>query len=73
MKFKVADQKFWKNKKVFLTGHSSFKGTWLKLWLEYMGAKVDGYSINYPSYPRALYKIIYKKKLIGKIFLIFNT
>ena len=63
MKFKVANQKFWKNKRVFLTGHSSFKGTWLKLWLEYMGAKVDGYSINYPSYPRALYKIIYKKKI----------
>ena len=63
MKLKVADQKFWKNKKIFLTGHSSFKGTWLKLWLEYMGAKVDGYSINYPSYPRALYKIIYNKKI----------
>ena len=60
---KLADRKFWKNKKVFLTGHTSFKGTWLKLWLEYMGAHVDGYSINYPSYPRSFYKTIYKKKI----------
>lgn len=72
MKLKVADQKFWKNKKIFLTGHSSFKGSWLKLWLEYMGAEVDGYSINYPSYPRTLYKLIYKKKIKSENILNFK-
>lgn len=36
---------FWKNKKVFLTGHTGFKGGWLSLWLTSMGAKVTGYSL----------------------------
>ena len=54
---------FWKNKKVFITGHTSFKGTWLKIWLEKLGAKVIGYSIDYPSYPVSLYKLVYKKKI----------
>ncbi|MDF9844976.1 CDP-glucose 4,6-dehydratase [Paenibacillus sp. PastF-1] len=35
---------FWKNKKVFLTGHTGFKGTWLSIWLHQLGAKVTGYS-----------------------------
>ena len=60
---KLPNDKFWKNKKIFLTGHTSFKGTWLKIWLEMMGAKVKGYSIDYPSYPVSLYKLIYKKKI----------
>ena len=37
---------FWKNKNVFITGHTGFKGGWLSLWLKMMGAKVCGYSIN---------------------------
>jgi CDP-glucose 4,6-dehydratase len=37
---------FWKNKKVFLTGHTGFKGSWLSLWLCSMGANVTGYSIG---------------------------
>ena len=36
---------FWENKKVFLTGHSGFKGSWLSLWLQSMGANVKGYSL----------------------------
>ncbi len=64
MKFKLPDKKFWKNKKVFLTGHTSFKGSWLKLWLENLGAKVYGYSIDYPSEPISLYKLLFKKKII---------
>jgi CDP-glucose 4,6-dehydratase len=59
----LPNKKFWKNKRVFLTGHTSFKGTWLKLWLENLGAKVRGYSIDYPSYPTSLYKLINKKKI----------
>ena len=54
---------FWKNKKIFITGHTSFKGSWLKLWLETMGAKVTGYSIDYPSSPTSLSKILFKDKL----------
>ena len=36
---------FWQNKKVFLTGHTGFKGGWLALWLSSMGAKVTGYAL----------------------------
>lgn len=39
------DKDFWKNKKVFLTGHTGFKGSWLSLWLHKMGARVIGYSL----------------------------
>ena len=59
----LPNNKFWKNKRVFLTGHTSFKGTWLKMWLENLGALVQGYSVDYPSYPNSLYKVIYKKKI----------
>ena len=37
--------KIYRNKKVFLTGHSGFKGSWLGLWLHSLGAKVYGYSL----------------------------
>ena len=37
---------FWKNKKVFLTGHTGFKGSWMSLWLQSMGAIVKGYSLE---------------------------
>ena len=35
----------YKNKKVFLTGHTGFKGSWLALWLTKLGAEVCGYSL----------------------------
>lgn len=36
---------FWKNKRVFLTGHTGFKGSWISLWLQAMGAKVTGFAL----------------------------
>ena len=39
-------QKFWKNKKVFLTGHTGFKGSWFCIFLNLLGAKVTGYSLR---------------------------
>jgi CDP-glucose 4,6-dehydratase len=42
---------FWKGKKVFVTGHTGFKGSWLSLWLQYMGAVVKGYALSPPSQP----------------------
>jgi len=36
---------FWHNKRVFLTGHTGFKGSWLTLWLNELGAKVRGYAL----------------------------
>ena len=36
----------YKGKKVFLTGHTGFKGSWLTLWLKSLGAEVLGYSLE---------------------------
>ena len=40
------DPSFWGGKRVFLTGHTGFKGGWLSLWLTSMGAKVAGYALT---------------------------
>tara|TARA_B100000780_G_scaffold102603_1_gene71767 strand:- start:5006 stop:6079 length:1074 start_codon:yes stop_codon:yes gene_type:complete len=37
---------FWKNKNVFITGHTGFKGTWLSLFLNLQGAHIFGYSLK---------------------------
>ena len=42
---------FWNGKKVFLTGHTGFKGSWLSLWLQSLGAQVTGYSLDPPTTP----------------------
>lgn len=42
---------FWQGKCVFLTGHTGFKGGWLSLWLQSMGAQVHGYALNPPTEP----------------------
>lgn len=39
------DPTFWSGKRVFVTGHTGFKGGWLSLWLSSMGAKVTGYAL----------------------------
>jgi CDP-glucose 4,6-dehydratase len=39
------DAAFWAGRRVFLTGHTGFKGGWLALWLESLGAKVSGYAL----------------------------
>ena len=42
---------FWKNKRVFITGHTGFKGSWLTLILNNLGAKIVGYSLDPISKP----------------------
>ena len=42
---------FWQGKRVFLTGHTGFKGSWLSLWLQSLGAEVTGYALNPPTIP----------------------
>jgi CDP-glucose 4,6-dehydratase len=41
----LVNPSFWNGKRVFLTGHTGFKGGWLSLWLTSMGAKVTGYAL----------------------------
>lgn len=43
---RTVNRTFWKGKRVFLTGHTGFKGSWLSLWLEDMGAVVKGFSLD---------------------------
>ncbi len=49
-------QQTFRGKKVFLTGHTGFKGAWLSLWLSKLGAQVTGYSLDPPSTP-SLYEV----------------
>ncbi len=42
---------FWRDRRVFLTGHTGFKGSWLSLWLQSLGATVRGYSLPPPTTP----------------------
>ena len=51
------DPVFWKDKKVFLTGHTGFKGSWLSLWLSSMGAKVTGYALA-PNTTPSLFNVL---------------
>lgn len=45
------DRLFWNNKKVLITGHTGFKGSWLSLWLQSAGSNVIGYSLPPPTDP----------------------
>jgi CDP-glucose 4,6-dehydratase len=45
------NREFWFGKRVFLTGHTGFKGGWLALWLADMGAQVHGYALTPPTEP----------------------
>jgi CDP-glucose 4,6-dehydratase len=47
---------FWQGKRVLLTGHTGFKGSWLSLWLQSMGAQVTGYALA-PSTNPSLFQI----------------
>ncbi len=42
---------FWNGRKVFITGHTGFKGSWLSLWLQRLSAQVVGYSLPAPTDP----------------------
>jgi CDP-glucose 4,6-dehydratase len=61
---------FWGGKKVFLTGHTGFKGSWLSLWLQQLGAEVTGYALPPPTNP-SLFEVAHvaqgMKSIIGDI------
>ena len=47
----VTRSEFWSGKRVLVTGHTGFKGGWLALWLQRLGAQVMGYSLPAPTQP----------------------
>jgi CDP-glucose 4,6-dehydratase len=51
----VITPSFWDKRKVLLTGHTGFKGSWLSLWLKQLGAEVTGYALDPPTDPAIYY------------------
>ena len=47
----MPNRSFWNGRRVFLTGHTGFKGSWLSLWLSALGADVTGYALDPPTEP----------------------
>lgn len=45
------NSEFWVNRRVFVTGHTGFKGSWLCLWLQQLGAQVTGFALPPPTNP----------------------
>ena len=58
----MIDQAFWQGKRVFLTGHTGFKGSWLSLWLASLGAEVKGYALSPPTSPS-----LFDEAKVGKL------
>lgn len=54
----------YKNKKVFITGHTGFKGAWLALWLKELGAEVTGYALP-PYYENSLFDLLDLKSKVN--------
>jgi CDP-glucose 4,6-dehydratase len=52
----AVDPAFWRGRRVLLTGHTGFKGSWLALWLQTLGAQVTGFSLDVPTEP-SLYEL----------------
>ena len=62
-------KKFYKNKRVFVSGHTGFKGTWLCLILNYLGANVIGYSLKQTPYDNFyFYKALNLEKKIKSYY-----
>ena len=59
---------FWKNKKVIVTGHTGFKGSWLSLWLIHLGAEVKGISLEPHTQPN-LFNILNLNKSLDNVIL----
>ena len=61
----LINKKFWDKKKVFVTGHTGFKGSWLCIILDHLGAEVTGYSLT-PSTKPNLFNLANVGKIIKK-------
>lgn len=63
----MIDASFWRGKRVFLTGHSGFKGSWLSIWLIELGAEVWGYALDPPTEPSLFDKAGLAKRMHSTI------
>jgi CDP-glucose 4,6-dehydratase len=58
---------FWKRKRVLITGNTGFKGAWLSLWLDRLGADVHGYSLSVPTEP-SLFRLCHLSETVPTTF-----
>lgn len=63
----MIDPAFWKGRRVLLTGHSGFKGSWLALWLAQMGAEVRGFSLP-PETEPSLFELARVEDSVESVF-----
>ena len=61
----LPSSEFWRGKRVFLTGHTGFKGTWTRLWLAALGAEVFGYALP-PDTTPALHALVGSDGMAGE-------
>ena len=64
----MVKKNFWKNKKVLITGHTGFKGSWLSFYLHSLGSQIIGYSLRPKSYHRLFSLLNIKNKVNHNIF-----
>lgn len=62
----MINKSFWNKKRVFATGHTGFKGSWLCMWLHRLGANVTGYSLKPPTKP-SLFKLAGVEELVDSL------
>ena len=63
------DPDFWRDRRVLVTGATGFKGAWLALWLQSLGARVTGFSVDVPTQP-SLYAVSYTHLTLPTILLV---
>lgn len=68
----MINDKFWKNRRVFITGHTGFKGAWLSQWLKIMGADVTGFALEPITRPNLFNILHLEKKMESQIGNICN-
>ena len=63
----MIEKEFWNGRKVYLTGHTGFKGSWLAIWLTSLGAIVKGYSLSPPTNPSLFKEAKIKDRIQSEI------